>query len=185
MISGFSPEPDDAAAASAVENVDGPEAASATPVKREAGVDLWKLDEHDPDAQTLAAPAIVTNENIPAQLAVNNKKSFDYLVRDSDKRFRAEKTPVYELGLRVECTVRSVAAEPNVIELAHLKISQTTLDGREPIAGLDLDVGKPIISKRSVETSAHCVLGQTRCVPIATTPGRQALLLVRVSRAVE
>ncbi|HET6880736.1 MAG TPA: hypothetical protein VFI31_11310, partial [Pirellulales bacterium] len=62
---------------------------------------------------------------------------------------------------------------------------QATLDGREPITGLDLDAGKPIISKRSVETTARCVLGTPRCVPISTIPGRQTVLLVRISRGVE
>lgn len=168
MISGFNPASDESPADGAEENVD-----------------LWTIGEHDPDATTLAEPEIVTIENRPAMFAVSNKKSFDYLVAEAGNRFRPEKTPPHELGLTVECTVRSVVGEPDVIELTPLKISQATLDGREPIAGLDLDVGKPIISKRSVETTARCVLGQARCVPIATTPDRQALLLVRVSRAVE
>ena len=142
---------------------------------------LWQFGEHDADAKTLAAPTIITTEDTAAIFLIKNKKTFDYLVPEG-KQFRSVTTPPQELGLTVECTVRTVSGEPDVVELAPLKISQATLDGREPIAGLDLDVGKPIISKRTVETTARCLLGQARYVPIATTQGRQALLLVRVSR---
>lgn len=162
-----------------------PEELSATLATPLAESELWHINERTPDARTLAEPRLITVENRPASFAINNKRSFDYLVSEGEGRFRAEKTPPHDLGLSVELTVRTLAGEPDAIELAPLKISQATLDGREPIDGLDLDAGKPIISKRSVETNARCTLGQARCVPIATTPGRQALMLLRVTRAVE
>lgn len=160
-------------------------AAPMKPVKPETKSGVWNLDDHYPGLITLAEPALITVENRPASFSVRNKKSFQYLVPDGSDRFRMLKTPPHELGITVELTIRTIPGEPDAVELAPLKISQATLDGREPIAGLDLDVGKPIISKRSVETTARCVLGTPRCVPISTIPGRQTLLLVRVSRAAE
>lgn len=146
-------------------------------------LDLWNLDEDCPDVTTLAAPTLGTIENRPAFFWVHNKSSFSYLVPAGDDLFRVQKTPPHDLGVKVEFTVKTIPGEPGAVELSPLKVSQTTLDGREPVAGLELDVGRPIISKRSVETTTKCVLGAPRCLPITTIPERQVLLLIRVKRA--
>lgn len=183
MIAGFQPESSTSTVAE-----DGDTSLKkvlAKVVRSETEPDLWNLDDYYADATTLAEPALITVENRPAMFSVQNKKSFDYLVPEDGERFRVSKTPPHELGITVEFTVRTIPGEPVAVELAPLKILQATLDGREPIPGVDLDVGKPIISKRSVETTVRCVLGTPRCVPISTIPGRQTLLLVRVSREAE
>jgi hypothetical protein len=58
----------------------------------------------------------------------------------------------------------------------------TLLDGHEPVEGLDLEVGKPIIATRSLKTTAKMKLGATRLIPIPSGPKTQAALLLRISR---
>jgi hypothetical protein len=63
-----------------------------------------------------------------------------------------------------------------------LEIETTTLDGREPVKGLDLDAGKPIIASRSLKTTVRMILGVTRIIPIPSGPETEAALLVRINR---
>jgi hypothetical protein len=58
----------------------------------------------------------------------------------------------------------------------------TTLDRREKIDGLDLDVGGPIVSTRKLETSATVKLGHVYETVIPSPPQKVALLLLRVER---
>jgi len=48
----------------------------------------------------------------------------------------------------------------------------TTLDGREPIAGVDLDIGKPIVSTRTLETSMTVVNGADPSGIVLPAPDR-------------
>ncbi len=76
-----------------------------------------------------------------------------YFVRTGTKMFELrEFTTTADLGLMISLTPQP-GDDANLIDLSPLKISTTTLDGREPISGLDLDVGKPIVSTRTLETS--------------------------------
>jgi hypothetical protein len=49
--------------------------------------------------------------------------------------------------MRFTAKVEPVAGEADCVDTS-LEIETTTLDGREPVKGLDLDVGKPIIASR-------------------------------------
>lgn len=60
--------------------------------------------------------------------------------------------------------------------------SSSALDGREPVEGLDLDVGKPIVATRSLKTTATMKLGATREIAIPSGPKTQAVLLLRINR---
>ena len=48
--------------------------------------------------------------------------------------------------------------------------------------GLELDVGKPIVSTRSLKTAARVKLGATRVIAIPSGLKTQAALLLRVKR---
>ena len=85
--------------------------------------------------------------------------------------------------MKVTLAVQPVEGDDTFVELSPLEIEITALDGREPVAGLDLDVGKPIISTRSLKTTAKMKLGATRLIAIPSGPKTQAALLLRIKRA--
>jgi hypothetical protein len=87
------------------------------------------------------------------------------------------------LGLKVDLTPRAVPSDPELINIAPLKISFTTVDGREPIPGVDLEIGKPVISTRTLETSFTLVDGGDAIGIVLPGPeGRQPILFLTVHR---
>jgi hypothetical protein len=90
------------------------------------------------------------------------------------------------LGIRIQLTVRPVAGQDDKLSVSPIKISMTTLDGREPIEGVDLDIGKPIVSTRTLETSMTVVNGAEPSGIVLPAPaGRQPVLFVSVQRVRE
>jgi len=93
---------------------------------------------------------------------------------------------VVELHLHASLTFQEIAAvveNSEQIEISPLKVSTTTIDGRQPILGIDLDVGKPIISTRKLETSIRVTDGgETSGIVLPGPPGRHAILFLSVRR---
>jgi hypothetical protein len=83
--------------------------------------------------------------------------------------------------MRFTAKVEPVAGEADCVDTS-LEIETTTLDGREPVKGLDLDAGKPIIASRSLKTTVRLNLGVTRAFPIQSGPATEAALLLRIKR---
>jgi Flp pilus assembly secretin CpaC len=106
-----------------------------------------------------------------------------YLVRTGPKSFELRETEVKsELGFGVELTPND-DEQAERIELSPLKIFTKTIDGREPIAGLDLDVGKPILSTRTLETSITLTNGSgVNGIALPGPPGRQAVIFLSAHR---
>jgi hypothetical protein len=86
----------------------------------------------------------------------------------------------------MDLTPRAVPSEPRLINLSPLKISITTLDGREPVPGVDLEIGKPFVSTRTLETSLTLFDGPDATGIVLPGPeGRQPVLLITAQRVRE
>lgn len=110
---------------------------------------------------------------------VNSPQNVAYLVRTGERSFELkEMVPETPLGIRVTLTPQRVTGESEKIEIAPLHVSITTIDGRESLTGLDADVGKPIVSTRSLQSSLTLVHGQPSMVLLPGPPGRQAILFL-------
>ena len=116
-------------------------------------------------------------------MQIQTSSSLFYLEPLGDGKYQAKSTVAEELGMKVTLAVQPVEGDDTCVELSPLEIQITALDGREPVEGLDLDVGKPIISTRSLKTTAKMKLGATRMIAIPSGPKTQAALLLRVKRA--
>ncbi len=109
-----------------------------------------------------------------------------YLVRTGEKTFELQHLSAdtqNTLGLKIDLTPRAVPSDRELINIAPLKISFTTVDGREPIPGVDLEIGKPVISTRTLETSFTLVDGGDAIGIVLPGPeGRQPILFLTVHR---
>jgi hypothetical protein len=118
-------------------------------------------------------------------LGVTNNQ-LSYLVRTGEKTFELQHLSAdaqNTLGLKIDLTPRAVPSDPELINIAPLKISFTTVDGREPIPGVDLEIGKPVISTRTLETSFTLVDGGDAIGIVLPGPeGRQPILFLTVHR---
>jgi hypothetical protein len=141
------------------------------------GVDLWG-DQLGPGMKVLAEPIVATIFGRPVSVGLQGQQSFSYLVPLGEGRFEAKDTDPLELGMRFTLVVQPGDVES--FELEQLEAELTALDGREAVAGLDLDVGKPIITTRSLKTSGRLKLGAARVIALPTGPNREAVLVLRV-----
>src|SRR5262249_40830047 len=104
------------------------------------------------DLEVLSRPQIRTVMGQPASIQIGSAASkVSYFVRTGEKTFELkEATFDAPLGISFDVTPRAVEGDPDRIEISPLKICTTTLDGREPVAGVDLQIGKPIVSVRKL-----------------------------------
>jgi hypothetical protein len=104
--------------------------------------------------QILSRPQLraILGQAQAAHVQVAGQQSVSYFVREGKDTFKLQKLDA-KLGIEFSVTPEALEGDLDRIVLSNLKISTTTLDGREPIDGSDLDAGRPIISTRTLETS--------------------------------
>jgi hypothetical protein len=106
-----------------------------------------------------------------------------YFVRTGETTFELKYSEPSPLGIMMDLTARSAPNERDLINIAPLKISITTLDGREPVPGVDLEIGKPFVSTRTLETSLSLFDGLDATGIVLPGPeGRQPVLLITAQR---
>jgi hypothetical protein len=143
------------------------------------GERLQALTEHG-RVDMLSRPQIRTLAGQHSLVEIGGGLSVSYLVRTGERTFEQKElqcTP--PLGIRMDLTPHPVPGEARKIEIRPLNVSITTLDGRQPIEGLALDFGKPIISTRSLQSSSlMLVQGEPAAVVLPGPPGRHALMFI-------
>jgi hypothetical protein len=109
-----------------------------------------------------------------------------YLVRTGEKTFELKQFVAERLGVTLQFTPQPDADDPRMIRISPLSVATTTLDARESIPGVDLEIGKPIVSTRKLETSIRLVDGPNQTGVILPGPeGRQLVLFVTAQRVRE
>jgi Flp pilus assembly secretin CpaC len=145
---------------------------------------LLKIMSAHAEVDVLSRPQVRTLIGQSANIQVGTAPPrIPYLVRTGTKSFElreaASGTP---LGITINLTPRA-GDDSEQIEISPLQISTTTLDGREQIPGLDLDVGKPIVSTRTLETSITLIDGaEASAITLPGPPGRQPILFLTARR---
>jgi hypothetical protein len=149
---------------------------------------LDSLKQNADSLDVLSAPRITTELGQASSIEISTGPvNLPYFVRTGAKTFELkESVAEARLGIRIQLTVRPVAGQDDKLSVSPIKISMTTLDGREPIEGVDLDIGKPIVSTRTLETSMTVVNGAEPSGIVLPAPaGRQPVLFVSVQRVRE
>jgi hypothetical protein len=149
---------------------------------------LDSLKQNADSLDVLSAPRITTDLGQASSIEISTGPlKLPYFVRTGEKTFELKESAAdAQLGIRIQLTVRPVAGQDDKLSVSPIKISMTTLDGREPIAGVDLDIGKPIVSTRTLETSMTVVNGAEPSGIVLPAPaGRQPVLFVSVQRVRE
>ncbi len=146
--------------------------------------ELWAARGLDAlDVTTVVVPKLRSFAKQSVTMQMQTFSGLPYLEPLGDGKYQAKSTVVQELGMKVIVAVQPIEGDDAFVELSPLEIQITALDGREPLEGLNLDVGKPIISTRSLKTTAKMKLGATRMIAMPSGPKTQAAMLLRVNRA--
>jgi hypothetical protein len=133
-----------------------------------------------PGVKVLAAPKVLVmpRESITVDIAAS--QSFTYLESEGPGRYVARQSEPQKLGMKI-----SVKADPSPddasVVLCRLECETSALVGREPVKGLDLDVGRPIVSSWSLKTTAAAKLRTPVVVFLPSGPNRTCLLTLVVN----
>jgi hypothetical protein len=120
-----------------------------------------------------------------AVVSLVSPRELPYFVRESTDTFRLMKTEPKHLGVEIKLMLKPVEGDAEQIEISPLEFSVTTLDRREKIEGLELDVGKPVVATRKLATSATVKLGKVYETIIPSPNQKSAFLAMRVERVEE
>jgi len=151
------------------------------PPRPPAGGDrLWESLRSHPSATVLAAPRVLVTGGATATIQTMTRQTFQYLEPQGEDAFRLVTTSPKELGVEITVTVLRGEGGGDVFRLAPLEAKSTTMDGREPIPGVNLDAGRPIINSRSVRIETRVSAGQVRLIPLPSE-GRLTAVALRVS----
>jgi hypothetical protein len=149
---------------------------------------LELLKQNADSLDVLSAPTIRMVVGQTSSIEVSSGDlQLPYFVRTGEKTFALTySTADTRLGIRIQLGVRPVRGQDDKLSVSPIKISMTTLDGREPVDGVDLDIGKPIFSTRTLETSMTVVNGAEPSGIVLPAPaGRQPVLFFSVQRVRE
>src|SRR5262249_37847929 len=120
------------------------------------------------------------------QIGTEVARPLQYLVRTGARTFELrEFAGAPALGISIQMTAQAGDAAGQ-IEISPLKVTMTTMDGRERVPGLELEVGKPIISTRSLETTMTVIDGsEVNGIAMPGPAGRQPVLFLSARRVKE
>ncbi len=147
--------------------------------------DFFSRIRKSTSARVLTRPQIRTLAGQVAEISSRSSKSskIPYLVLKDKDTFELRQMDLETpLGFNMSLTARE-GGNPDQIAISPLKLSMTIMEGREPIPDVDLDVGKPIVSTRTLETSIT-VFESPRVYAIAIPglPNQQAVVLFCAQR---
>lgn len=130
--------------------------------------------------KVLASPVLAVK---PDHLGTVNVKSPQKL-----QYFRPLKKGVFALeaedvttGITIQSAVQD--AGEGKIRLKPLSVSVTAVKGRESLEGVELPVGKPILTTTSINTSVVSDPGKSSVISIDSPRGGRVLISVKVTRA--
>lgn len=144
-----------------------------------------RLFEKPVRVEVLSRPQVRTLLDHSATIQVGQHVATAYFIQTGPNTFEQREAPKSPVGVVIEFLPKAVPENPELIEIAPLKISTTTIDGREPLPGVRLDVGKPIIVTRSLDVSLTVGSGEPNAILMPGPPGKQAVLLFVARRIPE
>jgi hypothetical protein len=130
----------------------------------------------------IAAPQITLLPAETATLEITASQTFTYLESAEAGRYVAKRSEPKKLGLNIKLKAEPSQEDEKTV-LCRLECEMSALVGREPVNGLDLEVGKPIVSTWSLKTTAATKLGDRSLVFLPSGPNRTCLLTVEVTKA--
>lgn len=127
----------------------------------------------------LASPRIRTAPRQSAELQLRSRERYQYMVKTNENQFELKETEL-DTGLKWSCRV-APQADP-VVRLEEFTISLAALEGREPIPGVDLPIGKPVVRTDTDTTTMNLTLGRSYGIQWSSRSHGMLLILFRVSR---
>lgn len=129
--------------------------------------------------KVLAMPTISVIKGQTASLEAKSPRKLQFFRQLKPGVFSLEQEEV-TTGLSIKAVVQT--ADDGSVRLKPLTVSVTAVKGREPIKGVTLPVGKPILTTTSISTSVLSKLGTASVISIDSPRGGRVLISVKVTQ---
>lgn len=139
------------------------------------------------DFTVLSRPTLAMVPGSPALVSIGHEMPMEYLEQVDSETFKLRRTDPKQLGIDLTLT----AAEPRmagpehagkrVVTLSKIEFSLSALDGRQKIPNVSLPIGKPNVSRRTIETSLEAVEGEPISVTLPLANDKLVYLFLMVS----
>ncbi|MBI4558020.1 MAG: hypothetical protein HY706_10605 [Candidatus Hydrogenedentes bacterium] len=120
----------------------------------------------DKNISISANPVVITIENKKASIEIVKDGPVQYFARTPDGHFELQalndEDPRNKLGIVIGLTPRRVEGKPDELN-CDFSFHSSWIKGREPLEGVGLDVGKPILETVTAEGPLGARLGEWVC----------------------
>ena len=130
-------------------------------------------DKTTPPWKIIGAPKIVSAINQDAEISVGRPIAF--LEKGGSDCLQLKYAPDAREGLTLKLRAERIDARESRFSSIEVKVSQVT--GRQPVDGVPLDVGRPIIDTRETSLSLTIAVDQIAVIPLPQAPGEPAVLI--------
>lgn len=139
-----------------------------------------KPEPDDPLIILLAKPNIITREELEASISIGQEIPVQYFIKQGDLYDLREVEQQF-VGIELGVTVRSWSKKKRIIEL-NFRFLSTSVTSREELAGVGLNVGRPIINTTSSEGLLTVHDGEWVCYRIPVESKGYLYLFLLVTR---
>ncbi len=132
----------------------------------------------------LSRPTAVTRIDSPVTVKIGQVADFPYMERIDDDTFKLRYLRNQEVGIEIEITPSKLQAiqlgkgETRRTIQSSIKFALTAMGGRIPIKEVNLPIGKPIITRHSVETSVEMQEGEPTVVGLPVASGKHVFMIL-------
>lgn len=149
---------------------------------------ITELVKAKPGMTLLSRPNMVTELGVAASTKMGQSISLPYLERIDAETFKLRHTPAGHLGIDISVTPKlgitvtdySNNETNHVFILSPIVLSVSAIDGREKVDGVDLPIGKPIVTRRTIETSLTLEEGEPGIIALPVAEGKHVFMIVFV-----
>lgn len=139
---------------------------------------MLRHDNHPspPPFTILSAPSIGFKVNKPASLNIG--QVIPYLTRDDTGCLTVHEDESLFEGITIE--VNADKADDKGVSLSTFKVGMSTLTGRQPIEGVPLDVGRPIIHTQTLSAPIYIAANSGVVLPVPRSADQGDPILITI-----
>ena len=126
-----------------------------------------------PPWQIVAAPRLLVQTEQKASLTVG--RPVVHLVKEEDGRLKMEEAPGALEGVTIDLTLAWV--KPDEMRFSDITLRVSRILGREPLAGVPLEVGKPVMETRETNLGLTLDKGRVAVIPLPERPDEAPILV--------
>ena len=126
-----------------------------------------------PPWQIVAAPKLLVQTEQKASLSVG--RPVIHLVKEEDGRLRVEEAAGAIEGVTIDLKLAWV--KPEEMRFSELTLRVSRILGREPLPGVPLEVGKPIMETRETNLGLTLDKGKVAVIPLPERPDEAPILV--------